>query len=157
MTITEAQLKNLILTKIGDHEGTTPVAQNIDVMWDLNARYQAFPNGFRLQYLYTLLDAIDVLNGVSFQNIFIEAGVRNDELSDRATDLQKLRAATIAEITKVEGQAAALRPPALGTLTRTAPIMPGDAPYPFTAFEPDPNSRPLRGDPTVIPPSPQRN
>lgn len=157
MAITTAQLKNLILTKIGDHEGTSPVAQNIDTLWDLNAKYQAFPNGFRLQYLYTLLDAIDVLNGASFQNIFIEAGVRNDELSDRMPDLKALRLATVADIAKVEAQATGLRAPQLGTLTRTSPIMPGDQPYPATAFAPDPNSRPLRGDPTVIPPTPQRN
>jgi hypothetical protein len=157
MAVTAAQLKNLILAKIGDHENTTPVAQNIDVLWDLYAYKVAYPNGYRLQYLYTLKEAIAMMRGVSFVNGFVESGVRNDELSDENTVLNAILKDTNEEIAKIETQASALRAPQLGTLTRTSPIMPGDAPYPATAFAPDPNSRPLRGDPVVVPPNPQRN
>lgn len=154
MSTTAQNLKNLILVKIGDHEGTSPVAGNIDTIWSMWAFKALTPYGPFLQHLYALREAIQIMQGVVATDAYVEIGVVNNDVTDQATRFDKMLAETNSQIEQIEKQAKGMRGPAIGAITRANPIVPADLPE--TALDKDPNDRVFRGDPLVRPYYPRR-
>lgn len=156
MATTASMVKNLILMKIGDNEGKGPLSQivsganrNIDVLWDMYADKALVANGARLQYQYTLREALDMVLGLIATGDFWEIGIQVRALDEKRIAFEHLRDAADAEIKTLESKAKAVRPPATGLLRQTAPIEPDD--LTSTQYAPNPNDRRYRGDPLLPP------
>jgi len=135
MTLTEAELKSLILLQVGDDSAGT-LAAAIDLLWSSHADVA----NIALVALLTKRDAIDVMlarvrNQVSFKALD-GASVSASDMFDH---LFKMRELTEAQIEAAQaGQDGSV---AIGELTTTAPIG-RDSPRGI-----DPNARGYRGDP----------
>jgi hypothetical protein len=158
MATTAAQLKNLILIRLGDHQGSTPLSaivdegdgtRTIDVLWDTYADKAEIPNGARLQYLYTLRESVSIMLGVEASGMLLDSGIRQIKAGEQRQDFQKIYENTQAEIDTLEKKVSALRGPSVGLISQVAPIEPDD--LAATRFAPNPNSRRYKGDPLLRP------
>lgn len=146
MTTTDAQMQILILNRIGEPLSGGPIEPMMPALWSMFADKALIPNGPRLQYLYCLVEAFNQKIGLIADGAYMPVGlIQNKDISASVPTYIKQRDAALEEIEKIEAKASGLRAPAVGQLTRTAPIQPGDSPY--TALGPDPNDRRYRGDP----------
>lgn len=149
-TTTAQQMQNLILMEVGEPLTGGPIAPVLPTLWSMFADKGLLPHGTRLQYLYVLAKAFDIKIGLIMDGAYMPVGqVQHEKLDDKVPGYMKQRDASLEEISKLEKVASGLRAPAVGQITRTAPIGPADSPY--TTLGPDPNDRRWRGDPLLGP------
>jgi hypothetical protein len=146
MTTTAEQMQILILNRVGEPLSGGPIAPMMPVLWSMFTDKGQLPNGARLQFLYCLVEAFNQKIGLIADGAYMPVGlVQTKDISASVPTYIKQRDAALVEIQEIEARAGGLRAPAVGQLTRTAPIQPSDSPY--TALGPDPNDRRYRGDP----------
>jgi hypothetical protein len=146
MTTTAEQMQKMILNRVGEPLSGGPFSESIAVYWSMFTDKGLLPNGARLQFLYCLVEVLNEKIGLIVDGAYMPVGqIQSKDISDSVPTYIKQRDAALLDIGKIEAEAAGFRGPAIGQLTRTASIQPGDSPY--TALGPDPNARGLRGDP----------
>lgn len=120
MSITDAIIKSLIVTEVGDLNGV--VAANIDNIWLLYASYAVYPD---LRRLYATREALRLLQGQVWQRVTqaTDTGVRAN-LSDKHKALGDRIAEITIEIAVLRKQATGSVGAVSGTLTTTEPITP---------------------------------
>jgi hypothetical protein len=147
MTVTDAQLKSLILAEVNDTV-SGPVGSQIDVLWAMYAAKALITNAPLLQYQYALKKGIEIMLGVrrSEAGKLSASGISVDtEAEIRA--LTAMLAQVSSDIADTEKLARAQRGGAIGRIARTAPITQYDDPR--TVFSHDPNKRSTAGDPLL--------
>ncbi len=146
MATTADQWQQWILQQVGAGlEGTDELdilTPTIGAIWDAWADKALVAP--RLQYWYALRHAADILIGQLRNQTWSQLGPMSVQGGQKLKNLQMIRDNAQAEIGLVEKRAAGYRPPVVGALRQTAPILPA-------ANQPDPNSRAYRGDALVAP------
>lgn len=143
MPITEAMLKEFIITQVGDITGG-PVQANINLIWDLHEDKSYIAP--LLQYYYALSSAAETMIG-ALREKFV------DFMTDRVTiensqqvkALQTLRGDALLAIEKIEKKAMLNRSGQVGDITKTEPL--NSSSDPSTVGWPEAGHRIYRGDP----------
>lgn len=141
MALTIAQLKQKVLLKIGDHDNSSPAAANIDLLWADHGD-KATPS-HKLQFQYTLLDAIDLWLAAIWNGTYVQVGLQNTPLDAMRTGLQKLRDDAQLELEKLEKRDRSNLGVVSGQIERASPIAPRDIEISIG----NASSRLYRGDP----------
>lgn len=145
MTITKAQLQALIIVQCGGDTPANTLATNLPLIWDM---YEGEAGGIpQLVFLYAKRDALDTLIGYYKGLTDYRSGDQMVYRHQQVVALTNLRNQVQAQINDKIKAYRLIRPPAQGTITRTAPITSGDLPE--TVGYPDPSGRTYRGDPLV--------
>jgi len=133
MTLSDEQYQDLIIAFVGGDTEDGLLALNVPILWELRGTIA----DAAIRMLYVKIDAIDMLLGQAARQVtFRTSSGSSVALSDLFDHFKELRAACLSQI----GGSAAGGGVAIGTLTKTAPLMP-----PATG-ELDPNAQRYRGD-----------
>lgn len=116
-------------------------------LWNLWAdKATVYP---RLQYLYTKRQAIEVLEGQLRNAVQFSLGPLSQSDGQKFDHLKEMWGQVDGEIKELEARASANRGAAIGVLSQTAPVMPGQVAMP--SLLPDANSERYRGNPQTWP------
>jgi hypothetical protein len=132
MPLTSAQLMAQVLVDVQD-DGT--IAEILELLWTKNDSRTLW-----MQYLYTKLDAVNILIARATGLISYSGDGRSMQLNQKFDHLITLRNVIIGEIASFDTNSFE---PSVDEMTQTSPIM-GNPGYP------DPNSGLFTGDPTSV-------